>query len=735
MPFNVSIVLTGATLVNNNIDVYSNPVSNINHGTFVTSVTKTCLTTNSPCTVTVPDGTVTIRLRDSGSYCFWDLPTCSSNVCQDCGLGFSYVNNNQNGTVDIGNLTGSCDNSIDDFRIEWLGPNSLSTTGFTSGKGTQYSYSNTHPLTGSNAPLLLPGNYVSRITNVNLNNVKFSSIDGLPGHVYSPTLSACSTTVTVVGLNCSNGNVPDDQYYKHQKLYITTNPLATPAALNTSFQLNNGQKFFVFEFTGYQVWDRLKLTLTGSSYPYPIVLEDYKIGTNSGGNNYNPTSFPKSTTRETVRKIITLTGLTITNNDYIYINLTPNTDTNNTSWQFKFGCRDTISYEKNCLNTYKNKPYKIKLSTLSATTLDDCGRFYINCDISGCTSSQNSGWVNSDFRYLIGSSVSESNLSTNNSTGLYNHLFGQFYPSYNQYSDQWVYYPTYTCSSTTGLYTYQKVTGTTAGSNKIIFKFQNSSDSTAFQTQFTNAKTPLTWNSNNTTSDYYQYIRLYFVYSTSVSQVCVDGGTFYVTSVDIAPNAVMSSSTVAGAYPNQVEITTPTMTYNSTIFTGTCIYNMWPNKIDTINNFATGFTYYLNATPTTVTSKNIPLMSWGSIKYNFNTSGDNTSDTKNAYLSIFPKYDFYTYPANGNTDPPTLLPAFSGSPFPEQRYIDEFSGPPNNNNYRQDLWYYSVQITSITPPIKFRIYGYDISNYTTTNYHLIYDNNLPSPVVDSNFFF
>ena len=234
MAFNVSIVLTGASIISNNVDVYSNPVTNINHGTFVTTVTKTCLTTNSPCNISVPDGTVTVRLLDKGSYCYWDLPTCSSNVCQDCGLGFSYVNNNQNGTVNIGNLTGSCDNSIDDYRIEWLGPNALSTTGFTSGKGTQYSYSNTHPLTGSNAPLLLPGNYVSRITNVNLNNVKFSSINGLPGHVYSPTLSACSTTVTVVGLNCSNGNVPDDQYYKHQKLYITTNPLATPASLNTS---------------------------------------------------------------------------------------------------------------------------------------------------------------------------------------------------------------------------------------------------------------------------------------------------------------------------------------------------------------------------------------------------------------------------------------------------------------------------------------------------------------------
>lgn len=735
MAFNVSIVLTGASIISNNVDVYSNPVTNINHGTFVTTVAKTCLTTNSPCNISVPDGTVTVRLLDKGSYCYWDLPTCSSNVCQDCGLGFSYVNNNQNGTVDIGNLTGSCDNSIDDFRIEWLGPNSLSTTGFTSGKGTQYSYSNTHPLTGSNAPLLLPGNYVSRITNVNLNNVKFSSIDGLPGHVYSPTLSACSTTVTVVGLNCSNGNVPLDQYYKHQKLYSATNPLATPTALSTTFQLDNGQKFFVFEFTGYQNWDIIKLTLTGSSYPYPIVLEDYKIGGNSGGNDYTLTTFPKSTSRQTVRKIITLTGLTITNNDYININLIPNTSTNNTSWEFKFGCRSSISYEKNCLNTFKNKPYRIKQSTLTKTTPDTCQRFYINFELEGCTSLQNSGWINSDFRYLISDSVAESNISTDNNTGLMSFTTDQFYPSYQSYQSTPTISYDASCSSTIGNYTYQKVTGPTPSDNKIIIKFSNITDYNNYQTKFNNAKNSFSpaWNSDNTNINYYKFIFWAYVKGISTTQVCYDGGPYDWSYAYISPNAQMNATTVPGAYPYQIEITTPSMVYNPAAFTNTaCGSNSWESYINSVNTFVT------QTIPlTTVTSKNITLTSFGGYTNQTTTYSSKTTYSKGGTLQLSPDYNFKTYPANATTSPPTLIPSFSGSPFTEQRYLNDFARSDFFfiTTYYQNLFSYEFEVTSFSPTYNFKIKGRPITNYVSGPSTLIYDSSLPNPVVDSSFFF
>ena len=736
MPFQVSIVLTVASIVNTNVDVYSNPVSNINHGTFVQQVTKACLTTNSPCTVSVPDGTVTVRLRDSGSYCYWDLPICDSDVCNTCALGFANILNDQNGTVSIGNLTGSCDSSIDDFRVEWLGPNSLSTTGFTSGKGTQYSYQNTHPLIGSSAPLLPPGTYVSRITNVNLNNVKFSSISGLPGHVYSPTLTGCTTTVNVVGLNCLNGNVPGDLYYQHQKSYITTNPLVTPSPLNTYFQLGNGTKFFVFEFTGYEQWDIIKLTLTGTTRPRPIVLEEYKVGSVGNFDNYDPSSFPKSTNRTVVRKIVTLTGLTITNNDSIKIDLTPNTATTNTSWVFRFGCRESISYEKNCLNTYKNKPYRIQLSSLSRPLPgpNDCQQYSVSFQVSGCSQTQNNGWDNSDFKYLIGYSTSQNNISGDNN-GLINISSSTFIPSYNSYS---VGSPTYnsdsTCTQYTDTYTYQKVTGSTPSNNKLIYRFTNQTDANTCETQIIDAKNTIypTWNTSNTDSNYYRFLYHNRVNGVSITQLCTDGTNFNLVQDFIAPNAVISQTTVAGAYPYQVSITTPTMSYTGTSFPGICISNSWPGWINSVNTFATGTTI----STTTVTSKNRPTKSTAAYKWSSGSTSPTTSSNHSGYLQIYPSYDFYTYPAYGDTTPPTLIPSFSGSPFPTQRYLTDFKDVNGNGLfYRQSLFYYTIESTSFAPTYNYKIFGSPVSNYSLGTSVLIYDSTLPNPVVDSSFFF
>lgn len=739
MPFQVSIVLTGATIVNTNVDVYSNPVSNINHGTFVQQVTKACLTTNSPCTVSVPDGTVTVRLRDSGSYCYWDLPICDSDVCNTCGLGFANITNNRLGTVSIGNLTGSCDNSIDDFRVEWLGPNSLTTTGFTSGKGTQYVYSSTHPLTGSSAPIVLPGVYVGRITNVNLNNVKFSSINGLPGHVYSPTLTACTTTVNVDCLSCINGTYSDPNYpyYTHFSSYRATNPLAIPDKLQTLFQLSNGTKFFIYMFNAFTVYDTIKLTLTGSSYPVPIVLEDYRVGGNTGANEWYPNTFPKKTSSEYVYKIVTLTGLTITNNDYLNIQLTPNSATTNTSWDLRYGCRQTISYEKNCLNTYKNTPYKIKLNSITGLT-GTCTTRTVRFDISGCTDSQVTGLTQSDFTSLSSQSTAYQ-LSTENSTGLKTLFFGLFKPSYN---DVYVtgFGPPYvngTCSATTSIYTYQKVTGSTASGNKIILKFQSQNDSINFQNQFTQSKNTATtgWNSLPTSTDYYRFMLWYYVKGISTTQVCADGYPLDFTNAYISSQSTISATTISGPYPYQVEITTPTMSINLSAFPDTtCGLNNMPVYVDLVNTFATGTTI----SEKTVTSKNILAYTFYQQKYYITSTSETKDEYEDGYFQMNPSYNFLTYASSGDTN--TLLPQFSGSPIPYQRLISEFNETPyfGASIYRQRVFKYEVRLVDFTLPIKFQIWAYKILNFDydySTGFIKIYDNTLPNPVVDSSFFF
>jgi hypothetical protein len=739
MSFQVSIVLTGATILSPNIQVYSNPVSNINHGTFVTTVAQTCLTTNSPCTVSVPDGTVTVRLLDSISYCYWDLPTCSSDVCNTCELGFANILDNQLGTVSIGNLTGSCDSSIDDFRVEWLGPNSLTTTGFTSGKGTQYVYASTHPLTGSSAPIVLPGIYVGRITNVNLNNVKFSSINGLPGHVYSPTLTSCTTTVNVDCLSCINGtyNDPNYPYYTHFNSYRATNPLSIPDKLQTLFQLGNGTKFFVFSFNAFSIYDTIKLTLTGSSYPVPIVLEDYRVGGNTGANEWYPNTFPKKTTSEYVKKIVTLTGLTITNNDYLNIQLTPNSATTNTSWDLLYGCRQTISYEKNCLNTYKNTPYKIQLSSITGLT-GNCTTRTVRFNISGCTDSQVTGLTQSDFISLTSDSF-VSQLSTSNSTGLKNLTFGVFTPSYN-YVTIIGFGPPYvdaTCSATTSIYTYQKVTGTTASGNQIILKFQNQNDSTNFQNQFTESKNTATtgWNSLPTSTDYYRFMLWYYVKGISINQVCADAYPLDFTNAYISSQSTISATTISGPYPYQVSITTPTMSINQSAFPDTtCGDNYIPTVINSVNTFATGTTI----SEKIVTSKNILAYTFYQQKYYTYSSSETKTEYEEGYFQMYPSYNFLTYASSGATN--TLLPQFSGSPIPYQRLISEFKETPylGASIYSQKVFKYEVRLVDFTFPIKFQIWAYKISNFDydlSTGFIKIYDNTLPNPVVDPSFFF
>ena len=144
----VSIWLnTNTTLVSNTIMVYRNPVNNINHGSYITSVSKNCLTINKPCEINIPNGTTTVRLLDSVSYCYYDIAICDSNVCQPCNLGFSNALNNKVGYLSISNLTGTCDNDIANYVVDWYGPDNSNLLAFSSGKGPLFSteYKSTFP--------------------------------------------------------------------------------------------------------------------------------------------------------------------------------------------------------------------------------------------------------------------------------------------------------------------------------------------------------------------------------------------------------------------------------------------------------------------------------------------------------------------------------------------------------------------------------------------------------------
>ena len=248
MSITVSACLTntGSQTLGPTLQIYRNPVTQTNPGTLIQTVPTSSITgANCPYTITAPDGTTTIRIQDPVTLCYVDLPVNNTNVCVNCSLSLNSVSNNLIGQINVGSLTGTCDNSIGDYTMSWYGPNSPTTLAFTSGQGTAFNslYQYTHPLTSSNTPLLNPGSYVGKITRVDLNGLKFTST-GDAGTILSPTLTDCVTNVNVATYTCSNG-APVDTYYKHLRTF-SYNGTQAPQILITTLQLDIPTQYVIF---------------------------------------------------------------------------------------------------------------------------------------------------------------------------------------------------------------------------------------------------------------------------------------------------------------------------------------------------------------------------------------------------------------------------------------------------------------------------------------------------------
>jgi hypothetical protein len=225
MSFSASTCITnvGTESLGPTLRIYGDPISPTLHGQYLQDVSTSLITgTNCPYTYLVPDTVTIIRIFDPTTFCYVDFPVNESSVCINCNLSLNNVSNDLIGTINVGNLTGTCDPTITDYKISWYGPNSSTNVAFTSGKGTVFpGYTAQHPLTGSSAPLLFPGVYESRITDVELNGVKLSVTGGTgTGSVLSSGLTACSLSFNVSAFTCNNGTY-EGPYYSHQKTFLT----------------------------------------------------------------------------------------------------------------------------------------------------------------------------------------------------------------------------------------------------------------------------------------------------------------------------------------------------------------------------------------------------------------------------------------------------------------------------------------------------------------------------------
>ena len=152
MSFSASTCITniGSANLGPTLKIYKNPISPTNNGVYVQDVSTSLITgTNCPYTYLLDDDATSVRIFDPSSYCYVDFTVTEGGACVFCDLSLNNVSNNLIGTINVGNLTGSCDPTITDYKISWYGPNSSTNVAFTSGKGTLCpGYTAPHPLTG-----------------------------------------------------------------------------------------------------------------------------------------------------------------------------------------------------------------------------------------------------------------------------------------------------------------------------------------------------------------------------------------------------------------------------------------------------------------------------------------------------------------------------------------------------------------------------------------------------------
>ena len=734
MPFSVSTCLTntGTLSLGPTLNIYSNPVTNLNPGTFVRTVPTTSITgANCPFSFLVPDGTQTVRIFDPVSFCYVDIAVSDSNVCITCSLGLNNITNNVIGQINVGSLTGNCDNSINDYSIKWYGPDNPTNFAFSSGQGTLFSgqYQYTQPLTSSNSPVLNPGVYVARITNVDLNGLKFTSTGGT-GNITSCTLTSCTTSVTVETYSCLNSNPLTTDGYGHFRSF-TYNGVLAPAQSNTKLKLTANTQSVVLAFRGVNVFDTIKLTLSGSAYQTPIQLEEITVGTNSPGDIFTPTTWPKSTTTDSYfRKIIDLSTLTINQNDIIDINVKPNTSTNETNWQLYFGCSTKPTGSKTCLDTYKNTPYKIKQSTipltLTASAAGSCPVNYtLNFSVSGCNSNDNSNWLNSKLYKFSNTSSSSYQISTSTTNNLLSLSFSNIYDNYTTISSAGIVSNTIICQPSVGSnYLMEKTPGL------LKFYFSNINDLYTIGNSFNITKTTTTnyssspatgpYSTNNANINYYRFIELYY----KTNDICGDGATYERLSIPVN-STLVSGTTGHLGYSHFITITLPTQTYNNAACPAatTCSCNALDSLVTTLNN---------NSNQTfTNTRTRIFTNSFASSQYYYiGPVNGRLSDSNSGFLTTKYIYGDKTYPASGGTNFNSTLIVPNG--VTSWDWTNHFL--TSGNEYSQYVYGYVVKGKTPLTSLGFEIYGYSISNFGLGTSRKIYDSATGVVPTETSFF-
>lgn len=726
MSFTASTCLTytGTTPLSGFMNIYSS--SDFNTPLYSNVPLSAMTAPNCPYNFVVPDGTTLIRLVDPGTLCYIDMPISSNDLCATCNLGLDFLTG---GTANIsaGNLTGSCQSNITDYMINWFGPTSVSNIQFTSGHGTAFSsqYSAIHPFTGgtSNSPVIVPGGYyVPIITKVIVSGLTFS-LTGGTNAIPANTDCLSGVRVSVIDYSCSNGNITPTSGtpYSHFISYNAAAPASgTSVSTAAIFQLSPTTNYFPWKFAGFGVYDTVKITFYGTAYSTPLILEYCSIGDDVVyPGNVLPTVMPKTIATSIYQandyfpKVTCLTGLTRNPGDYLKVEVIPNPNPGqSTSWNFYFACLDTFNCSK-CLDNYKNTPYKILRSSISAST-DSCQRVSISFNLSGCTSSAN---TNNDFykyftpRYL----GPGGNSDCDNTTGLINRVGGFMYNTRYQITNPGG--GTYSCRgvSNATITTKKWVSGGTSPVGIIDFTFSDPVDCVAYLNSYNSimsGTTPGIGGGIMSGTPYNSYDMNYYrrfviaISKATGSTLCGDAAG--VIGYTVHPSIIVTTGTSGSDYTMRIVMST-VVNNVTTAFTN-CDINVYliQDMVNQINNSSTGTSNNYTGTTNTGARYVSPFYYYQPLL---------SAYTSNLTTIIQGYYQFYNYSYNtyvySSTTPSSILKNLSATTCTN---VPDLLLNQSSPFMVANPYYYQTRLFNTGNTNDYQIWASPITNYVYSGY-------------------
>lgn len=616
------------------------------------------------------------------------------SICDICDLGFNIINNSI-GAISVGNITGSCDNSITEYIINWVGPSPSTNVQFTSGLGTNFQpYLYSHPLTGSSEIIVPAGEYNPIIQKIEITGTTYSQTGGT-GTIQTD-FTNCLPKISVLPLTCDNGDSSNLPQYSHRFNYSASTAGLIPQTLSTTFELTANTNFFAWRFKGYDVPDKIKMTFSGSSYTEPIVIEYWEVGFNLTSDNYNINSFPKSAdTSNYLSKVTCLTGLTVNNSDYILIEITPSTETTQTSWDLYCGCLDEFNCdfcEPQTASTVSGTSYQLPIILDSVTGITGTCATVVQFQISGCSLNDITG--TSLYNYVSNIEGSGNIYDsdgiigrTTNPLSITNSSCSQVGAALNSSCRPTDYSETITYEKSSGLFT------VTSNSASTITLYYNN-----YITFATPNISPFSADSTNL--GYYRYFVLKYPTTIGATE-CGDGTPF--NEIYLHQSSLVTTGITGSDY--YIQYTLPTVTNDLTGFTN-CDLNCTgfaQTFVNTINTSSSAITNNYTGTTNVGSSYNNPIYRYWRISVNSPT----TASTIFGYAA-FRDYSNVTVPASGNTN--TLIPNLSGETCPNilDNFYSYIGTYPNNNGFIKYYYNYIVELFDPLDDSNFRIYACQI---------------------------